>query len=424
MISVPAVFEPLFKHYYPYVVLRGGRNSTKSWTAAIYCLSLVMQDKASVIVTRENWSNVEETIYSSMIEIINQFSLPGFLPAEKRYIKHRCGRKVYFTGIRGGSKQEEQTKFKGLQDYKVCLVEEAQNCSESFYDSLLGTMRRKENYQIIFTLNPYSIYDFVPNKLCDQCREDVLDLFVNYNHPDVMPFLTAQFLQDMERMAKEEPEKYRFQYLGEPTGDSVNSIVSQQQVSEAMERKLRPTDDECIGIDIARMGDDLCVFSKRNGPVQTALDGLPKSDANVILGKAKEMASNNGTVFNIDATGDAGSFICDMLRQDGYTANIVRFGNPATKDKLYANLATEMYFTLRDIIGEVSLIDHDDLAKELVNRGYQYDNKDRYKLAGKDDYKKLYNKSPDWSDATVLCYKDYIPGGDAVSGIEFYREVY
>ena len=82
------------------------------------------------------------------------------------------------------------------------------------------------------------------------------------------------------------------------------------------------------------------------------------------------------------------------------------------KDK-YADIVTEMWFNLKNVLDEIDIPNDPQLMRELAGRQYSYDNKNRYKIESKLEYKKRYGKSPDKADALILTFYQ---GGSIMTG--------
>ena len=97
----------------------------------------------------------------------------------------------------------------------------------------------------------------------------------------------------------------------------------------------------------------------------------------------------------------------------------------------YEDVATEMYFDLKDILPTIDIPLDEELAIQLYTRKYKYINGKRgyevMKLESKDEFAEhthALHKSPDRADGLVLCF--YEPNGTAdmsgmANGLTGYR---
>ncbi len=105
-----------------------------------------------------------------------------------------------------------------------------------------------------------------------------------------------------------------------------------------------------------------------------------------------------------------------MLEEDGYTVNRINFGGTPKDTEHYEDVATEMYFELKDNLPVIDIPVDEELAIQLYTRKYNYINGKRgyevMKIESKDDFAEhthALHKSPDRADGLVLCF--YEPAG-------------
>ena len=181
-----------------------------------------------------------------------------------------------------------------------------------------------------------------------------------------------------------------------------NAIIGREAVLNAMQREVSDEGAIEIGADIARMGDDRTVLTKRKGLKLIETKSYTKLRTTEVCDKIEAFAGYDKSVLiKVDDTGVGGG-VTDELMVRKYNVMAINFGSkPGDPDK-YPNLISEAWFYLASIIDSIQLHMDSDLLMELSNRLWKMDNKGRRGVEGKDDYKKRGYRSPDLADSLIL----------------------
>lgn len=104
--------------------------------------------------------------------------------------------------------------------------------------------------------------------------------------------------------------------------------------------------------------------------------------------------------------GGMGTPMCDMLRDAGWPVNRSDFGAKARDDRLYLNVATELWANLGRQIerGEIVLINDPTLFAQLTTRKLLFDARGRVRVEPKDILRARGVRSPDRADAVAACF--------------------
>ncbi len=166
-----------------------------------------------------------------------------------------------------------------------------------------------------------------------------------------------------------------------------------------------------MSLDVARGGDDECVFRFRRGldgrsmaPIK--YPGADMRDSMKLVAVACELLDRHKpTAFFVDETGLGGPLV-DRIRQLGHDNCYGIQFSAKSPDARYANMRAYMYFKLLEWFragGKVE--DSDSLRMELEATDYEPHNaRDQLKLIGKKEIKKLLGISPDDADALALLH--------------------
>lgn len=200
--------------------------------------------------------------------------------------------------------------------------------------------------------------------------------------------------------------------LGQFPPASINTLLTIEQVIEAMERQIPALEYEHmqkrLGIDVARFGDDRTVIFARQG-MNTIVSNNPivlrHQRTNDIAARVLEAKLRWGSELElIDDTGHWGHGVIDGLITAGTSPHAVVFHEKAINPR-YANRRAEMWFSMANAIkGGCNLPNIGELKGELATPTYTFSHKGLLMLEEKDMVKKRLGRSPDLADALALTY--------------------
>lgn len=213
---------------------------------------------------------------------------------------------------------------------------------------------------------------------------------------------------------------------------SSTQFIARSLVDEAMRRDAEAANTSgrtaCVGVDVARFGDDASVIRTRLG--RDARSIAPKRFQGLDTMQLAARVSEHVTyltgmglrvVVFVDG-GGVGGGVVDRLRQIGIDVIEVQFGAAARDPRKYLNRRAEIWGAMRDWLA-VGCIDKDEtLATDLTSVEYQFTLKDQIQLERKEDMKKRGLASPDDADALALTFAEPVPefhqaAGDAVNQV-------
>ncbi len=218
-------FWNIFNSKKPYIILEGGRGSTKTSMCSLklvyHCLS---EEKCSAIVLRK----YQNTLRNSVFKEIKKASSRLGLIENKDYIANVSpmkitfynGNSIYFAGT------DDIEKLKGFIDetrpIKILWIEEASEFeNEDDFQQTIATFSRGNNdyFIAIFSFNPpknkYSFINEWEEKM--KARKDVLISHTDYR---TVPsdWLGKMFIEEAERLKKYDEKRWKWIYLGEVIG--------------------------------------------------------------------------------------------------------------------------------------------------------------------------------------------------------------
>lgn len=228
-INIKDIISPSFWNIFnskkPYIILEGGRGSTKTSMCSLklvyHCLS---EEKCSAIVLRK----YQNTLRNSVFKEIKKASSRLGLIENKDYIANVSpmkitfynGNSIYFAGT------DDIEKLKGFIDetrpIKILWIEEASEFeNEDDFQQTIATFSRGNNdyFIAIFSFNPpknkYSFINEWEEKM--KARKDVLISHTDYR---TVPsdWLGKMFIEEAERLKKYDEKRWKWIYLGEVIG--------------------------------------------------------------------------------------------------------------------------------------------------------------------------------------------------------------
>lgn len=403
-LKIPNVFKPLydpsrFKLYY------GGRGGGKSWAYAQALVLRAVQSKVLILCLRFTDTSTESSTYTLLWETIVRLGL------EPRFKKYRgqfvClnGSKFMFKGLYGATMRSEGLKsFEGV-DY--CWVEEAQEISVEAFRLLLPTVRKADS-ELWFSMNRRKVDDVVYASLVN--RADAIVRKVNYYDN---PFCPDVIFEEAELMKRDNYEEYLHVYEGEPFTFVQTGVIDPSLVRVAMNRDFVDGETDGVlhvGVDVARFGDDRTCLVGRIGKNVVVTKQFTKLNIVEVAGICKDVIKEREACFYIDDVGVGGG-LTDILSSEGYSVIAIHNGGSPRNKRIYINKITEIWFEFASILTSIKLPFDDSLFDELISREYTYkveDGKTKKMVVAKDKHKASLGRSPDYAEALLYAFSDYV----------------
>ena len=289
--------------YYRYLVLSGGRSSTKSWDAATVAVLLSDECSMKFLCCRQLQNRIDQSVYTLLVQRIYDLGLSKRFKITNNKIVHKRTKSSFvFYGL--WRHIEEIKSFEGAD---VCWIEEAHALTESQYKLLVPTVR-KEGSQFWIIFNPDVATDFIYQRFVINPPPRTLHRHINY---DENPYLTKVIREEIEALKEEDEDEYRHIYLGEPYDDDDSVIIKRKWLTAATDAHLKldfPIEGQKrIGFDVADDGGDRCVNVFAHGNVATGMESWKANEDELI--KSSKRTYNNALETQSMVTYDALSLI-------------------------------------------------------------------------------------------------------------------
>lgn len=390
------------RHDKRYKFAWGGRGGAKSESFAKELLRRADEKKLRILCAREIQNSITDSVHSLLSDLIKSLDYTDYKVTDTSIENLRTGSKFIFKGL---WQQEKKQTIKSLANINICWVEEAQSMSKKTLDLLDPTIRKKGS-EMWFSFNRILPDDPIWMFKESIDEDDKIEINVNYYDN---PYLPKELKDQAERSKREydagQNEDYLHIWEGDPAAITDSAVMTVREVQQAMDREVEPEGQEEVGVDVARFGNDRTVFFKRKGMKVTDYRVYRKKSVPEIIRLLTDFVGvhNTSVPIKVDDTGVGGG-VTDGMAEDGYNVIPINFGARAKDPNKYNNLITEMWFELKEMIGQVDLPDIQELRSELTTREYKIDMKSRKQIESKDQFKKRYGKSPDLADALLLCF--------------------
>lgn len=226
-------FYPLWRTNKPYIIAKGGRGSFKSSVISMKMVTMVkhwtqISRRVNAIAVRENASYLHDSVYNQImwaLTVLNLNDEYNYYKSPLRIVHKRTGSTFYFYG------GDDPMKLKSNIVDNVIAVwyEEAANFkSQDVFDQANPTFIRQkpsfiDHVTVFYSYNPpRNPYDWI-NEWVAQQEQDP-DCFVDTSTylDDKWGFTTDQQLALINRYKKNDPDYYRWLYLGEVIGLGTN----------------------------------------------------------------------------------------------------------------------------------------------------------------------------------------------------------
>ncbi|GAW63078.1 terminase large subunit phage [Ligilactobacillus acidipiscis DSM 15836] len=235
-------------------VLEGGRGSTKSSAISLDIVYKFLQDPyANALVMRKVANTINMSVYEQikwaiyMLRVNNQFE---FKKSPYKIIHKDTGTAIYFSGVDDPQKLKSFIIAKGYVRW-LWFEELAEFNSWEEVDTVRASFTRKQlpndlKVETYYSYNPpKNPYDWI-NEFVES-RRNTPDWYVDHStYKDVtLPNILAKsYLQEIETVKQNDPDYYRWMYLGEVVGLGTNvyNIDLFHVIDEF------PSDDRLLGL--------------------------------------------------------------------------------------------------------------------------------------------------------------------------------
>lgn len=306
---------------------------------------------------------------------------------------------------------EQGRTLSGLHSRSILyLIDESGDISPSVLRAAEQGLGNCEFGKIVTGGNPTSLLGLLYHAVAEQAHLwCVIRITGDPDDPNRSKRISSQWAQEMIDLYGRDNPWVQAYILGVFPSGTLNTLLSPDQVRDAMKRHARPEDYEFaqkrIGADVARFGSDSTVLFPRQGivarnPVEMRGAKSHEIAARLILGKSKF----GSEVEFIDDTGGWAAGVIDACELGKVVLVPINFSGHAT-DPRYFNKRSEIMFRASEWVKTRGCLPNlPRLVREASAHRYWFD-KGKLRVAEKDQVKKdLGGQSPDFWDALCLTF--------------------
>lgn len=456
------MLEPIAK--YDQVSIAATHSVGKTWTMARIALWFGTSFKNSkVITTAPTGRQVRKLLWGELHSAYNNSKHP--LGGKLLTTELQIGPEWFIMGFspqkEASSNTQEQTgsSFQGFHaDYILIIFDEATGIPADIWKMAEGLLTSGKIVKFVCIANPttrsseffktfsdpawYNVYlscfdspNLIENGITDihKLKRELrrvkeldqskrLEYIASYKKP-VPHLLSCQWVMSRALKWGIDHPLFQSKALGIFPSVDENVIVQLDDVENAIAREHEADNSlRCIGVDVARYGEDESCITSLRGLKQDFKKNLSERSVTEVTGEVINVINTDKAVQTrvlVDATG-IGAGVFDLLKekyQKDRTVDVieVHFGQSPVMDtdndeeseeikSRYFNLKARMFDLLgADIKNELDLSDEAEYLEELPTIQFTFNSKGRMVIESKDEYKKRTgNSSPDSSDSLAL----------------------
>lgn len=225
-ITMPLFCKQILESDKNYFLLYGGRLGGKTNnTSKIGVLTMLMYPYFDVVVARVSYGSLGDSSYAEFSAAIDELGdniSEQFIKKKSplRIERKGNGGTVYFIGY-GGSNTSRTKSIKTKHKIKIIILEETQELkNEENLQQALASFRRHfgEDVKVFILGNPYPQKVHWFSRLIEDKKYDPDWEVMNVTYLDILPFINDYDLKEIIKTKLNNPEYYRWFYLGEMTG--------------------------------------------------------------------------------------------------------------------------------------------------------------------------------------------------------------
>jgi len=407
-----------FKHLYDNetseVLFGGAAGGGKSWVGCAWIITMCLQYKGiRCLIGRSKLSNLKITTLNTFFEVCGQFGLRinehYTYNASSIIVKFYNGSEVLLKDLFFYPSDPHFDSL-GSLELTCAFVDECNQIKEKAKQVLTSRLRYKlDEYglmpKILLTCNPAKNWVYTefyrPSKAgkLPEYRKFIQSLVTD--NPHVSKHYEEQ-LQKLDVISKERLLHGNWEY-----DDSDDRLMEYDRLVNAFDDRDLEGDTHFISADIARFGNDKTVVVVWRG---LKVLKYVKMDVNTVVEAAdlitKLRLEYEVALYNVIVVEDGvGGGVKDILRCKGFVNN-----SRALKKENYANLKTQCYYKLAQLINDnkICLHTHDiDVKQRTIAeleqvRRTNIDRDSKLSILHKDAVKEVLGRSPDYADAIMM----------------------
>lgn len=346
-----------------------------------------------------------DALFAELKTWINK--LPDFLKASYEVFSDRVVLKAApessFISARTSSAERSEALAGVHSEHVLLVVDEASAVPEGVFEAAAGSMSGHSACTILIgnpTRNSGLFYRTHHELGADWYRMHVSCVD--------NPFVTADFVRQIEATYGRESNAFRVRVLGEFALQDDDTLIAADLVDAAFGRDIAIVGNEPLvyGVDVARFGTDRTALAKRQGGVLHEIKSWGGLDTMQVVGAIVNEAKKDGPAEICVDTIGLGSGVADRLREQGFNVRDVNVSESSAMNPNANRLRDELWLSVKDWLSSRAcrLPKDDALRHELVAPRYTFTSTGKIQVESKDSMRKRGMRSPDLADALCLTF--------------------
>ena len=222
-IKINPVYSPIITSSSRYFVCTGGRGSGKSFSITVELLLMLLERGHVILFTRYTMRSASISIIPEFLEKIELLGLQGVFDVTKDEITCKTtGSKILFRGLKTSS-GDQTANLKSLNGVTTWVLDEAEELTDegTFDDINLSVRKKGIQNRVVLILNPTTKEHFIYKRFFEsvgvesgKCQTVGDVTYIHTTYLDNIKHLSKSFLNDIERVKTQNPEKYKHKILG------------------------------------------------------------------------------------------------------------------------------------------------------------------------------------------------------------------
>lgn len=312
--------------------------------------------------------------------------------------------------------------FQGWHGKHIMVIfDEASGIHKKIFEAAAGAMAGGYVVRFVLignpTVNSGPFFDAFKDPTFNKIRISAYDVPNVAERKQVVPgLITHDWVEEMAVKYGEDSDIFKVRVLGEFPKNASDTLISLDAIESAMDadRERQSEDEQFIGLDVARFGEDNSAFVFRAGNFAKVLEVYNGNNTMETAGKAVRYLKEypKARLF-IDVVGVGGGVFDRLKEQPSISGRVygVNSGAKARSPEDYINVRIESWVNVREWLRD-AVLEKNEGWYQLGNPKYKINSLGKLQLESKDDMKKRGVKSPDVADALALTLSRPTEGGN------------
>ena len=390
------------------VVVKSCNGAGKTFLAPLLALEFIFTYKNSIVLnTAPTWRQVENQYWRYFRGFYDKAKID--LGGEVYKTKFNIDEDWFALGL--ASNVNNVANFQGWHGKNILVIfDEGSGIPPIIWEALEGALSGGGTVRFLAIGNPNHnsgpFFDAFSDPRYKKITISAFDIPNVKEGKDIIQGLsTLEWVEEMKLKYGEDSDVYRVRVLGEfPMAES-DTLISYGLVQSSIgAERERYGEEEIIGLDVARFGNDKSAFVYRRGNYAKVLEVIDKNDLMELAGKSVNYLKEypNAKLF-IDVVGN-GAGVYDRLKEQPLYSErvygVASGGKPNNTDE-FINIRMESWHNIKEWLRDGILEDHEGWY-ELSKPKYKINSNGKLQLEGKEDMKKRGVPSPNIGDAIAL----------------------